>query len=487
MFSFSDFEQNYGDKHPGLELVAVVPVGIPLHIYALDLTLYEAKEYPLLNEHLLRCLAIGLKSVKEISDFLGVSPDFVADAVAQEDTSVGTIAVAPSGALRLTDFGRVKLEDLTLNEARRSTEDVHVDLITGEVSFFSKIEISVDRLTKALDTLDGEEYVRRLEAQNTSPKATVDFSVERIDRLLTSSERMRKISVLEVLASKRTSRKPFYTLGQVLVYADKSGQRVMLNMSIDDELSSAHDWYLAQDGVRESLNINVEAAPELPKAGQIFQTTATLRSPRVVELVRKIEELPEELEVVEVNEKAPDGGGPKPTPMVRPSELGPSIFRAQRKPVRLKVTDMPRYRREALRFATKRLLIVSPWVKIFVVNDAFIDLLESALRRGVKVDIAIGFKDDLSDSHETAIDKLIGLCRKYPALMALHKWKSHEKVLIADQAYIDGSFNWLSFQGVDDKYYVRERGTLIVDPEIADDAYLELVEAFKAERDPNWP
>jgi hypothetical protein len=487
MSNFSDYERKFGDKHPGLELVAVVPVGIPLHIYALDLTLYEAKDYPLLNEHVLRCLAIGLSTVKDISEFLGVSSDYIAEAIAQEDATVGTVSVSPNGTVRLTEFGRVKLDDLTLSEARRSTQDVHIDLITGQLSFFAKIANSVDRLSNDLDSLNGEEYIRRLEAQSVSPKITSDFSVEEIDRLLTSSEKMRRISVLEVLASKRTSRKPFYTIGQVLVFADLSGLRVMLNMAIGDELSSAHDRYLAQEGIRDFLDIKVEAAAEQPVPGKIFQSEFATKSLRAIQLVKKINELPEVLEYADKVDRIAEDGTAKPKPLKMPSELGPAIFRAQDKPLRLKVTDMPRYRREALRFGSERLLIVSPWVKIFVVNDAFIDLLESALRRGVKVDIAIGMKDDLSDSHETAVDKLLTLSRKYPVLMNLHKWKSHEKVIIVDNAYIEGSFNWLSFQGVNEKHYVRERGTLIVDREIADDAYEELLEAFQMERDPNWP
>lgn len=486
MFSFGDFEQKYGDLHPGLELVAVVPVGIPLHIYEVDLTLYESKDYPLLNEHVLRCLALGLNSVKDIASFLGLDIDFVAEAVAHEDTSVGTVSITPGGALRLTEFGRGKLEDLTISEARRQTQKLHVDLVTGEVTFYRKIESTVDRLANSLEGLQGEEYVRKLEAQNKDPKKASDFTVEEVDALLTSSEKLKKISVLEVLASKRSSKKPFYSLGQVMVFADPNGERVMLNMTVDGERKVEHDRVLARDEVRDSLNINVEKSPEVVIPGQVFQGAFQTKTAKVLEIVRKLEELPEVEDVQEVPAEAEDGR-PSPAMMAKASQLGPAIFRVQAKPVRLKVTDFPQYRREAIRFAKERILIISPWMKAGVVNDEFIQQLEAAIRRGVVIDIAVGIGDDLADSHTSAISRVVSLASKHPGKMNLHKWRSHEKVLVADQSFIEGTFNWLSFQGVNDRHYRRERGTLTVDREIANEIYDELMEAIQQERDPNWP
>jgi hypothetical protein len=267
MRNFEDLGAKFGDLHPGLDLVAVVPVGIPLHIYDVDLTLYEAKEYPLLNEHVLRALELGLNSVKDVASFLGVDVDFVADAVAHEDSNVGTISIASNGNIRLTDFGRTKLENLTINEARRSTQKVHVDLITGDVTFYRKIESNVDRLTKTLDVLDGEEYVRRLDVVQKDQKQASDFTLDEIDALLTGSEKARKINVLEVLSSRRSSKKPFYSLGQILVFADASGERGMLNMTVDGERQPDHDRILALPNVREALNITIDREPEAPVEG----------------------------------------------------------------------------------------------------------------------------------------------------------------------------------------------------------------------------
>lgn len=166
--------------------------------------------------------------------------------------------------------------------------------------------------------------------------------------------------------------------------------------------------------------------------------------------------------------------------------VGPEIFKPQTVSVRLKAEDHPRLFHEALKFAENRLLIISPWVSKSATKGAFFPLLEAAAKRGVNVDIAIGIGDDLSDSDQNALAKLINVSKRFPEKVRLHKWRSHEKVLIVDQSYIEGSFNWLSFAGVDKRYYRRERGTLIVDLEIANEVYSELLQAIKDEHDSSW-
>lgn len=487
MLNKQELENLYGEIHPGLDLVTVIPVGIPVHTYNVDLYLYESKDYPLLNEHVLKSVELGLKTVSEISKFLGISETFVAEAVAHEDTTAGTLAIAPSGNLRLTGFGMGKLADLTFKEAIKKTQQLHADLVTGGVTYFRKLESTVDRLTASLEGLEDGEYVRRLDVQNKAEKEYSDFSLEVVDELLTSSEKMRRFSVLQVLASKRSSQKPFFALGQVMVFADEAGERIMVNMLIDGERAQDYDVYLALDEVRQSLNVNIEKSPELPAPGSIFRTRYKGSTSRAQNIVQKLEALPEVSEEKIPTEVDEANSAPSPLKLLRQAYLGPALFKPQTKPARLKVTDLSQIRREALRFAKSRILFISPWVKAGVVNSEFLRMLEEALFRGVKIDVAIGIGEDLSDSDSEPIAKLVTLAKKHPNLMTISKWKSHEKVLIADDSYVESTFNWLSFQGVNDRHYRRERGTLTVDKELADEVYEELLVAIDQERDLNWP
>lgn len=485
MLSLSDFSRKYGDIHPGLELVTVIPVGIPVHTYDVDLTLYEPKGYPLLNEHVLRCLLLELNTVDAISSFLGIEKSYVADAIAQEESSQGTIATTRQGTLRITDYGKLKLDELLIHEARRSTQKLHVDLITNQVTYFSKIVSNVDKLNQELDHFEDEEFVRRLDGVHSTQKTTIDFTLDEVNALLPDSGN-RKIHVLEVLTSRRTSKKPFYALGQVLVFSDPSGKNIKVNMTIEGERSTLHDKFLSQHSVLESLQFVIEPAASDPETSRIFTERLTAKSPKNLEIVQKLEELPI-IRDTEVTEDQPVAIIPSPANIAKAMSIGPRIFRSQPKPVRLVVTDHPEIRREALKYAKERLLIICPWVKSPVVNSQFINELQNAIIRGVTIDIAMGIGDDLDDSHSEAIEKLVDLSRKYPKSFRLHKWKSHEKILIADQTYINSSFNWLSFKGVTDNHYRRESGTMIVDREIADEVYSQLLEDIKIESKPGWP
>jgi hypothetical protein len=485
MFNLNDLNRKFGDIHPGLDLVTTIPVGIPLHSYDVDLTLYEPKSYPLLNEHVLRCLVLGLNHVKSISDFLGIPESFIADAIVQEEAGQGTIATTRQGNLRITDHGKLKLEDLLVNEARRSTQQLHVDLISNQVTYFSQIVSNVDKLNQELGEFSEDEYVRRLEGTHSTQKVTSDFTVEEVNALL-PSKGSRKIHVLEVLTSRRVSKKPFYALGQVLVFSDPLAKNIKLNMIIGGERSTVHDKVLAEKSVFEALQIIIDPAAEEPTPRKIFTEKLTSQTPKIQEIVQKIEEMPILLENEEVSiEELPSG--PSPALIAKRQSIGPYIFRPQQKTVRLAVWDHPALRNEAVKFAKERLLIISPWVKKSVVNSQFLRDLERAIDRGVTIDIGMGIGDDFKDSHIDAINLLVDLSRANPEKLRLHKWRSHEKILIADQTFINTSFNWLSFKGASDNHYRRESGMMTVDKETADEFYIELLNAMKIERQQGWP
>jgi hypothetical protein len=488
MLNLSELDRLYGNLHPGLSLVTYVPVAIPVHAYAVEMRIYEIKDYPLLNEHVIRCISLGMNSVDEISGFLGIEEIYVSDAVATESAENGTIGITGRGTLLLTEFGVQKLENFTQNEARRATEKLHVDLVTGIVTKYRNPGISFAELGKRLDGLEGEQFVRKLKSRSEGDKSIIDFKLDLVEELLGAQNSEKRISVLEVMGVRRSTKKPLYVLGQVLVYADSKAQNVMLTMTVDGARQLEHDQYLATPEVRDLLDFEIEPEAEELLPANILQESKKTKTQHIVDLIKRISDLPQADEDLFAEEsKSSESDVPNPATIVRPSYIGPSLFRPQVKPVRLRVTDFPSLRSEAIRFSKNRLLIISPWVKKAVVNQDFIRQLTAALTRGVRVDIALGIGKDFSDSHEDSISALVDLSSTYSENLYLHKWQSHEKLLIADQAYIETTFNWLSFQGVTKQHYRRERGTLIVDSQIADEVYLEMLNEIQIERDPKWP
>jgi phosphatidylserine/phosphatidylglycerophosphate/cardiolipin synthase-like enzyme len=57
---------------------------------------------------------------------------------------------------------------------------------------------------------------------------------------------------------------------------------------------------------------------------------------------------------------------------------------------------------------------------------------------------------------------------------------THEKILICDNSYVvTGSFNWLSYRPVKRRGFRFERAIEIIDPEVIEAEYRELVNRYQ--------
>lgn len=124
-----------------------------------------------------------------------------------------------------------------------------------------------------------------------------------------------------------------------------------------------------------------------------------------------------------------------------------------------------------LKNAQKSLYIISPWMNHYIINDEFKQDLENLLKKGVKVRIICGITDPLSEKQDfrdlntqKIANELIRICEPYGDLFKLQFGQTHEKLLICDDThYINGSFNFLSYSGGENKYFRNEGSTYIQD------------------------
>jgi len=120
-----------------------------------------------------------------------------------------------------------------------------------------------------------------------------------------------------------------------------------------------------------------------------------------------------------------------------------------------------------LKNAKKSLYIISPWMNNYIINNEFKHDLEKLLQRGVKVRIICGITDHMSDQQDfrdlntqKIAKELIRIAEPYKDLFKLKFGQTHEKLLICDDLhYINGSFNFLSYSGEDDKFFRNEGST----------------------------
>jgi hypothetical protein len=119
----------------------------------------------------------------------------------------------------------------------------------------------------------------------------------------------------------------------------------------------------------------------------------------------------------------------------------------------IETKDHPGWFRDALETAVSTLIIVSPWIKMRVL-EMWLPLIEETLNRDCEIWIGHGMpasKHHSEGSDEAAIKVLDELGYRTRLLYRVPGLGTHEKVLICDDSYIvTTSYNWLSFAGASD-------------------------------------
>jgi len=145
------------------------------------------------------------------------------------------------------------------------------------------------------------------------------------------------------------------------------------------------------------------------------------------------------------------------------------------------VYEHPEILEQAMSAAVRRLLIVSPWIRRAVVNDAFLQGLKRACKRGVKVSIGFGLGEDPGErpQDKEARQSLEKLSEELELLNVRRLGDTHAKVLVKDsEFFVITSFNWLSFRGDPSKPFREEWGTIVCEPALVDEFYVEIIERF---------
>jgi hypothetical protein len=157
---------------------------------------------------------------------------------------------------------------------------------------------------------------------------------------------------------------------------------------------------------------------------------------------------------------------------------------------RLRTHDCNMILASTLAGVKERLVIVSAFLSKEVVDADFLEKLEAAVTRGVKVWIAYGMgghgrKDreriESEDWAEAAEKDLQKLQRRFPTTFQLKDLgNTHEKILLRDKDFvISGSFNWLSFRGDNSRRYRREDALQVTEPAVIEEYFTEITGQFR--------
>ncbi|MFD7951911.1 hypothetical protein ACFV4X_00235 [Streptomyces ardesiacus] len=440
----------FHNARPGLELVAIVDAALPVAMVTADVLAQDRKPLPLLEEFVLRLVNADVITEDAITGFLGLPKAMVTQTIADHfSADYLTYATLRLGAapdqhrLRLTPRGSQTARDLASISPVNVTLPLIYDQLLCKVRPYDRNAVISRRQAE-------EENLLLLSPAHKGPVETADITASEINALLRDRGDVgREVLLVKQITQNKARR---VMPAKILVYADPDRSDIQLAVVVDGELSDTHELALLNQGGAAALGIQVEVPQQRPTLEPELERARVPLS----EVTRKHAEAA----AVQLGAATPM---PKAPPVPEPLK---DEVRA------ISVFEHPDLLDEALTQATRRILLISPWVRRTVVNTDFLSKLEGRLRRGVTVHIAHGYEHDDSGSDAEALRRLNNLADRYPDKFTIARLKStHAKILIFDDVWIATSFNWLSFRGSRDRTYRMEEGTLVRGREAVDEQY----------------
>lgn len=439
--------RRFGDERPGLQLIAIEDAAIPVTIVQADVLAQERKPLPILEEFVVRFVGAGVVTADEIASLLGLSYDQVLEAVALQVSANNIRRRDASNHLALTAQGLETARDLAATQPVLKRLPVPFDRLSWQIADYPRHSLIMKKEAQDLG-------MRLLPASQKSRIGLNDVTAAKFNELLrTRPAREHGIEILQVRKVLGTTHR--YLPAHLLVYGEPVRGELQLAVCVDGELRP--DLGLALDKINavERLGLSIGEPAERPILDE------DLESQRIP------------LDEVVVAGMSSESGQDS----LREVALTDIPVRS------VSVFEHPQLLNDAMNAAQRRILIISPWVRLAVVTTDFLARLEQRLRARVEVTIAYGIGDDDSGSDAEAIRRLCNLASRYKDQLTVARLRNtHAKVLIFDDKWISTSFNWLSFRGDPERTYRMEEGTLVQIPSKVDQEYSKYLDLINEQR-----
>jgi phosphatidylserine/phosphatidylglycerophosphate/cardiolipin synthase-like enzyme len=441
-------------RRDGFDLVSFREVGLP--IYRLNTTAIVTADQPLpeMQAFVLRTVDAGLDAIEDITGFLGLEPGDLDDVL---------FSLAAEGLLRVTSEPGRPSERLVLSEKGvRATETLRTAQTlerTFLVDYDGLLRTPVPRRREAIRP----RALREQGAIEIAPSPPKKPSVEALDLGVVESvlrqtrDLPRSHLLLELVCVNRAD--TLFVPAVILVFRARVGDEVQVGFVVDGRLSEDHELAFAASQGPERLGL-------LARDGALFEAAREVLGDvgrQALAIARAESEAAETAE--------PVGG------MEGDSEVAEALPAYQL----VETYEHPVLLERSLDETRQRLIIVSPWIKRRVVDEAFAGRLRALLRRGVQVYIGYGLGETGPQDDEDAVHRLARLAHEFENFTFERFGDTHAKVLVSDESFaIVGSFNWLSFVGDPRKTFRDERGMLVRDPAAVREVIDSVLARFRA-------
>jgi hypothetical protein len=472
------------DSRAGYELVTYREVGLPIFGIHATALVQERQERSCIEEFALRALAAGLSSAAQVEGILGL-PRRVVDTTLADLVRQEAIRTSHDGeTLTLTPRGRELLSGADVLSPTEQTVWFPFDGLLRRPKWFGTTSF----LRQADVRANGLLAIRPIP---TRPPETDDLSapdVSEVVRLAAGATRGER-QVLRI--EKIEKRYRLFLPAIALIYRAINGGEIQVAFAIEGRLSQEHELAFARGaGIeRQALLDGLRGAPEaFDKAElggrvlEMVEAAAVLRkdAARITSSRSAVDRAAVARATAKSDEARAEAAKQEQEAQSDLSAAEASLRKNFVRPV--PVYEHPGILEDALASARERLLIVSPWIRRAVVDEAFLRRIEQACSRGVNISLGFGLGNADEGEREWDADArraLEGIASRSNQLHMKRLGNTHAKVLIKDREFfVITSFNWLSFRGNPSKPFRDEWGTMVRDPAVVEEYYLEMMKRF---------
>jgi hypothetical protein len=436
------------DDRTGYLLVDYEEVGLPAYRLTTTVLTLQPKQYPAIDEFIIRAVDLGLGTVADLSGFLGVDERIVeasASGLIREDDLVER----DGAVLTLTKKSQQIMAGEALVRPREQSLVFHYDGLTRRTINGADIRMLAPRELR-------ERGMREIRAYPPKKPEPGEIDADELQKVLRSvaGRSDDKFSILKVQSVNRGI--TLFIPAVMLIFRREGGDEVRVSFAIDGRLSEAHERAFLEAGGPMKMGIEqaILASPARPLLAELIGQP----------LAETVEAAPasssksrsaRDAAVAQFKAMNAQEGDFKATPEVD----APSGNADHVRPV--PVYEHPKLLELAFNTATARIILISPWITNAVVDAAFVRRLRICLQRGVRVYIGYGI-DGAGEPETAALRELQKIADADERFTLVRLGNTHAKVLIKDTDwFVTTSFNWMSFKGDPKRTFREEWGTQV--------------------------
>jgi hypothetical protein len=449
---------------PGYRVMPAYRAALPFYDCALDIRLLAKQSLSAIEQVALRCMGEHVDTLESMDLVLGIGPELLTDAL---DNLMSADLVDPvpgegdeGTSFRLNDRGTTALVENCFYKPEVIRFRLLVDALTGDLQPTNRRRFINEGEARA----DG---LHLLPPHIAEPGPT-DLPANDLERVLAETRRH------------EPRRAPEGTLYDVPAVVSTSQVYLPCDIVAFDAPDQSHVTFrVLERGVRWNdheqtlgaifpryherilpLTKRVDLAPPAIPLEPLFQQADAAQA-AVDELATVLYSIDQQLQTaVQEAAAAPEVSGTRKQVASLTAEvkrLRAQLEQAERERDSVRRIDVGEHRKillEGLRAASKRVIIISPWIQPVAVNSDFRQALVRALRRGAHVVIGWGYPEELTEYKRERTQYAIRQMREDAKkvdrgrLEIVEHGSTHEKVLIVDHEFmVVTSFNWLSFRG----------------------------------------